>query len=110
DLRERITTPLGRLTAAGFPAAATASQEFAQSGAEEPKNTAKDRCESNARQLEQVLAEMQQAESFATLLEGLRETIKLHGAAMQAAEQRRREELDRLFGKPEQPAITEPKK
>jgi hypothetical protein len=109
-LRERITTPLGQLAAEGFPAAAAATQDFAASGTEEQKSATKLRFAANVRSLELVLAEMEQAESFATLLEGLRETIKLQGEAMRAAEQRRREELDRLFGEPRPRAGSEPKK
>ena len=41
---------------------------------------------------------MEEAENFATLLEGLREAIKLQNNAIRATKTRRGEELQELFG------------
>ena len=98
ELRGKIPVPLAELAAEGFPDSAASVQEFAGSGEEYVRAVAILSYESNVQRLKQVLEHMQKAENFATLLEGIKETLKLQNSAIRSTKQRRDEELGSLFG------------
>lgn len=100
ELRGLIQEPLERLAADEFPASAAATQDFAQIGRSDLREVASLSYESIIARLEQVLEQMEEAETFAALLEGLRQTIKLQNSAIREAEARRSEEAKSLFGPP----------
>ena len=98
EMRGKIVSPLHSVAAEDFPSSAVAVQEFGQLGGEDLRNVAVLAYESILARLQQVLEQMEEAENFATLLEGLREAIKLQNNAIRATEKRRGEELQELFG------------
>lgn len=97
ELEARITAPLQRLSAAEFPAAADAVQEFAAAGEDDRRRVAVAAYESIIQQLERVLDHMAETENLATLLEALRRVIKLEDSAIRDAERRRSEDAGSLF-------------
>lgn len=114
ELRRQIQEPLERLAAEDFPASASSVQDFAHSGQEDVRAVIVLSYESIIERLEQVLGHMEEAETFATLLEGLRQTIKLQNSAMREAQQKRKDEASSLFGpsgdKPGEKPIKKPDK
>ena len=100
QLRGQIQEPLQRLATDDFLASATATQEFGQDGGEDLRAATARSYEAIIERLMRVLAQMEEAETFAALLEGLRQTIKLQNSAIREAEARRSEETRGLFGPP----------
>ncbi len=103
ELRGTIVTPLESLAAEDFPDSASAVREFADSGKQDVRMVVVASYEAIIQRLEQVLAQMNEAENFATILQGLRETIKLQTSAIRATEKRQGEEAGGLFNPREEP-------
>lgn len=103
SLTDKIVTPLARVAAEDFPNCATRTADFATDGDEATRAGAVGLCDSILLVVDQVLAQMQEAETLAALLETLRQVIRLEDEAIRGVEQRVRELGSQIFG-PDQPA------
>jgi hypothetical protein len=101
-----ITVPLADLAKAAFPATSRLLEGFASSGDEATRTAATDGYADIQRRLLAVLAQMEQAENLAALLEELRNVIKIEESAIRDVERRVKEREQDLFGPgkdPQQP-------
>lgn len=97
-LRGQITEPLQRLAKDDFPSSVAAVDEFAQTGREDVRAVVVSSYESIIQQIEAVLEHMSELETFATLLEDLRQIIKVQDSAIQDARQQRDSDAQGVFG------------
>jgi hypothetical protein len=98
DLRARIPAPLARLAAEDFPASVRAVEDFARTGADDVRSVVVSSYETILQQIEAVLAQMTELETFATLLEDLRQIIKVQNSAISDTRKRRDEDAAGVFG------------
>jgi hypothetical protein len=93
-----ITAPLADLAKAAFPATSRLVDTFAATGDEATRTAAVDGYADIQRRLQAVLAQMEQAENLAALLEELRNVIKIEDAAIRDVESRVKEREQDVFG------------
>lgn len=98
DLEGRITEPLAAVAKEAFPASSRLVRDFRSTSEEATKALAITSYEDILRRLVAVLAEMEQAESLAALLEDLRIVIKMQDSTIQQVESRVRDAEQDLFG------------
>ncbi len=101
-----ITAPLADLAKAAFPATSRLVEAFAGAGEQASRTAASDGYAAILRQLQAILAQMEQAENLAALLEELRNVIKIEESAIRDVEKRVKEREQDVFGPgkdPQQP-------
>ncbi len=99
-LRSRITEPLNSMAAEDFPRSADAVAAFAGAGEEDLRSVAVSTYDALIPRLEQVLEQMVEMESFATLIEALRRVIKMQNSAIELTDERRDAAAGSLFDPP----------
>jgi hypothetical protein len=82
QLADAIVAPLARLAGEDFPSSAQLVLDFTGSGSPDARAAAVAAYDSILQRLQAVLAQMQDAENLATLLEGLRQVIKVEEDAI----------------------------
>lgn len=106
QIESLITAPLADLAKEAFPATSRLVEGFASSADEATRTAATDGYADIQRRLLAVLAQMEQAENLAALLEELRNVIKIEESAIRDVERRVKEREQDLFGPgkdPQQP-------
>lgn len=93
-----IPAPLERLAKEDFPASSAVITSFGETGQDDVRQAAVASCDAILAALRRVLAQMQELESLAALLEGLRRIIRVQDAAIEGARARRDAEAEDLFG------------
>ncbi|MCA8963312.1 MAG: hypothetical protein KDC48_00420 [Planctomycetes bacterium] len=98
ELESRITEPLAAVAKEAFPGSSRLVRDFRSTAEEATKALAIASYEDILRRLVAILAEMEQAESLAALLEDLRIVIKIQDSTIKQVEDRVQASEQELFG------------
>ena len=102
EVEGRIPGPLIELATEDFPSSADLVREFSESGEEDIRHASITSYDSIIGRLSRILAQMREMESLSTLLESLRQVIKVQNSAIDRARKRRDADAAGAFG-PDKP-------